>query len=259
MQQVLPRATFHGRYGVTPWRSLSGFGDAASTAKAVQIGGSMGASTATAVLASLTAHGGTVLGLTSAAVPVIGAALAGATMLVQYLIANSGCGQTCIVTSQWANQAADALQQVKDAYFALPTPRTETQKAVAVANFYTIWNKLKELCGQPGTGDAGVRCISDRQAGACTWRQAYAPVHPGDPEIGECWNWHNGYLKAIQDDPTVPDPTPASEVSDVVTSAGDAVSQVGQSLSRAFGGVSPWLLIGGGLLAMAALSGGSKS
>ena len=36
------------------------------------------------------------MGITSAAVPVIGAALVGATMLVSYLIRNSGCGVTCV-------------------------------------------------------------------------------------------------------------------------------------------------------------------
>ena len=184
-----------------------GMGDAASTARTVQVGGSIAASGATAVLGSLTANGGMVLGLTSAAVPVIGAALMGATMLVQYLVANSGCGQTCIVTSQWANQAGAALQQVMDSYFALPAPRTQAQQAVAIANFQTIWNTLQQQCGQPGTGNAGVRCITDRQAGACTWKQKYAPTYAGQPNIGECWNWFNGYLKPIQDDPVVPDTT----------------------------------------------------
>ena len=184
-----------------------GMGDAAWTARTVQVSGSIAASGATAVLGSLTANGGTVLGLTSAAVPVIGAALMGATMLVQYLVANSGCGQTCIVTSQWANQAAAALQQVMDSYFALPSPRTQAQQAVAIANFQTIWNTLQQQCGQPGTGNAGVRCITDRQAGACTWKQKYAPTYPGQPNIGECWDWFNGYLAPIQQDPVVPDST----------------------------------------------------
>jgi hypothetical protein len=44
----------------------------------------------------------------------LGPVLAGVTLLVQSLIANSGCGQTCIETSQWANQAAAALQKIAD-------------------------------------------------------------------------------------------------------------------------------------------------
>lgn len=207
--------------------------------KNVQIGGSVVAATATALAGSLAAAGG-VVGISAAAltaaVPFIGPALMGATLLVQYLVANSGCGQTCIVTSQWANQAADALQQVMDGYFALPAPRTVTQKALAVANFQTIWKQLQQACGQPGTGDAGKRCISDRQSGACTWRQKFAPVYPGQPAIGECWNWWNGFLKPIQDDPVVPDPTVSSELQSVFGGS----SSVGGSSS-----LMPLLLIGG--------------
>lgn len=230
-----------------------GLGTAASAAQQVQIGGTVVASGAAAVLGSIAASGGSVLGLTgaalSAAVPIIGAALATATMLVQYLVANSGCGQTCIETSSWANQAAAALQQVLDGYFALPAPRTVTQQALAVANFNTIWAQLQAACGQPGTGNAGVRCISDRQAGACTWKQKYAPVYPGEPNIGECWNWFNGYLGPIQQDPVVPDPVPT--VADLASSAASSVSS---SLETLFGGSTvaggsssmlPILIIGG--------------
>src|SRR5208283_4217665 len=110
-----------------------GMGTAAQTAQEVQVGGTVLASGATAILGSIAASGGSVLGLTgaalSAAVPIVGAALAGVTMIVQQLIANSGCGQTCIETSSWANQAAAALQKNLDAYFALPAPRTQSQQA----------------------------------------------------------------------------------------------------------------------------------
>jgi hypothetical protein len=219
----------------------SGLGDAASASRNVQVIGSTAAGTATGILATLTAGGGTVLGITAAAVPIIGAGLAAATMLVQYLVANSGCGQTCVVTSQWANQAAQALQQVLDSYFALPAPRTDAQKAVAVANFNTIWQTLQQQCGQPGTGDAGKRCISDRQAGACTWKQKYAPVYPGEPAIGECWNWFNGYLQPIQQDVTVPDP--------VDSAVNSAVSSVESIFSGGSSDLMPLLVIGG-LLAL---------
>jgi hypothetical protein len=221
-----------------------GLGTATQTAQEVQIGGSVAASGASAILGSIAASGGGVLGLTgaalSAAIPIVGAALAAATLVVQYLVANSGCGQTCIETSSWANQAAAALQKVMDAYFALPAPRTQSQQALAIANFNTIWAQLQQACGQPGTGNAGVRCISDRQAGACTWKQAYAPVYPGEPNIGECWNWFNGYLGPIQQDPVVPD-TVTSDLS-------SAASSVSGSIESLFGGsgssLVPILLIG---------------
>ncbi len=207
--------------------TYSGLGDAVSASRTVQIGGTVGAGIATGIIGSIAASGGSILGIAaSSLVPVVGPALAAATMLIQSLVANSGCGQTCVVTSSWANQAAAALQQVKDAYFALPAPRTDAQKAVALANGQDIWRALEQQCSQPGTGDAGKRCISDRQAGACTWRQKYAPVHPGDPEIGECWNWDNGYFAAIRQDPTVPDSvaTSASSAVDSIFGAGSAES-----------------------------------
>jgi hypothetical protein len=164
-----------------------------------------------------------------------------ATLLVQYLVANSGCGQTCIETSEWANQAAAALQQVMDGYFALPAPRTKTQQALALANFDTIWSQLQAACGQSGTGNAGVRCISDRQRGACTWRQNKTPGYPNEPAIGECWNWFNGYRDVIaKDSPVVADPTITTSVSGEIA-----------SLEAASGGSLLPLLMMGGLVALA--------
>lgn len=220
-----------------------GLGDATTAAQQVQLGGTIASGTASAILGSLTAGGATtVLGITAAAVPVIGAALVGVTLLVSYLVKNSGCGQTCIETSSWANQAAAALQKNLDAYFALPAPRTQAQKAVALANFDVIWQQLVTACGQPGTGNAGVRCISDRQAGACVWKQKYAPVYPGEPEIGACWNWWNGYRDPIAADAVVPD-TVQSDVSALTSSVSGSIDSVfgaGSSSS-----LLPLLLIGG--------------
>ena len=218
-----------------------GMGTAAQTAQTVQVAGSAAASTATAILGSLTSGGATaILGITSAAVPVIGAALMAAVSIVQVLIANSGCGQTCIETSQWANQAAAALQKVLDAYFALPAPRTQAQQATAEAAFMGIWNTLVAQCGQAGTGNAGVRCISDRQQGACTWKQAYAPVYPGEPAIGACWNWWNGYLGPIQQDPVVPDTADT-----LISSAASSVSGTLDSLFSGSGSSLAALLVAG--------------
>lgn len=202
-------------------RFTRGLGDAVSTSRNISIGGSLGASAASAVLGSIAASGGTVLGIAaSSLIPVVGPIIAGLTMGIQALVANSGCGPTCVITSQWANQAAAKLQELKDAYFALPAPRTDAQKAVVMANMNTVLQALKQNCSQPGTGDAGVRCISDRQAWACTWKQKYAPTYPGDPAIGECWNWDNGYFNAIRQDVTVP----------------DAETSVSDSIASVFGG-----------------------
>lgn len=178
-----------------------------------------------AATAAATGVPAAILGMTPAlAVPVIGAAIVGATLVVTLLIKNSGCGQTCVVTSQWANQAADALQQNLDAYRAT-VPHTSATQGVALANFDAIWAALQQQCGQPGTGDAGKRCISDRQRGACTWKDA-----------GQCWDWFKGYRDPIANDSVVPDPS--------------ITSQVSGSIDAIFGGASgmnllPLLVIGG--------------
>ncbi len=182
-----------------------GMGDTQPYVQGVQIGTSV----ATPVIGGIVAaHAASVAAATGApaliaglspalAVPIIGAALLGVTILAVALIKNSGCGQTCIVTSQWANQAADLLQKNLDAYFALPAPRTKAQQGVALANFDAIWAALVAQCGQESVGDAGKRCISDRQRGACTWKNN-----------GQCWDWWIGYRDPLSNDATVSDTTP---------------------------------------------------
>lgn len=215
-----------------PYRPYRGMGDAASDARIVQsVSGVVGGP----VIGILAAHAATVAAATGGtatlagmslgvAVPVIGAALVGATMLAVYLIQNSGCGQTCIITSQWANKAEDLLKQNLAAYFALPAPRPQSAQKVALANFDAIWATLQAQCGQEGTGNAGVRCITDRQAGACKWRSA----------DGQCFNWFIAYRDSIQNDPAVPD--------SITTAAPGSVD----SLLGGSGGSSlaPLLLIG---------------
>jgi hypothetical protein len=200
-----------------------GMGDAASTGRIVGTVGNLASGAVPGILAAhaasvaaaagLPATSASVLGMSlGVAVPVIGAALVGATMLAGYLISNSGCGQTCIVTSQWANQAEDALKRNLAAYMALPSPRTPAQQQVALANFDAIWGTLQQQCGQPSVGNAGVRCISDRQAGACKWRDS----------SGQCFNWFSGYRDPIANDPVV-SPAPLSlpgSVSDFTSTLG---------------------------------------
>ncbi len=219
-----PRLATAEYWGIPAERTpvfMMGWGDVQSDVKGVQIGSSLATPAITGILAAhaastaaATGASASILGLAPAlAVPLIGAALLGATILVTELIKNSGCGQTCVVTSQWANQAAAALQQNSDAYFALPAPRTKAQQGVALANFDAIWKALQQQCGQPGTGDAGKRCISDRERGACTWHQTKSGGHPGEPAIGECWNWFNGYRDPIANDSAVANDSPLDAVS----------------------------------------------
>jgi hypothetical protein len=154
--------------------------------------------------------------ISTSAIPVIGPAIAVAALVATLLIKNSGCGATCIQTSQWANQAANALQQNLDAYFALPIPRAQSNQALALQTFDQIWAQLVKSCGDPQWGNAGKRCISDRQAGACKWKQDKTGGYPGEPAMGECWNWFNGYRDPIANDPNVVPDTMATTVSGTV-------------------------------------------
>jgi len=196
-----------------------GMGDAAQTVGAVSglgtpiLTGALAAHTASATAAGAS---GLILGMAPAvAIPIIGAALVGATMAITYLIRNSGCGQTCVVTSQWADQAEKLLKQNLDAYMALPTPRPRSANNTALSNFNVIWARLEQMCSDPATGDAGKRCISDRERGACKWRDA----------SGQCWNWFLGYYDPIANDTNVVEDSISAQASDAVSSVVSAAQK----------------------------------
>jgi hypothetical protein len=135
----------------------------------------------------------------------------------------NGCGSTCEVTSTWANQVEAALQQNIAAYFALPTPRSTTDQAAAIANFNAGWNALVQECNNPSLGSAGQACITNREAGACHWTQPASSVPPwGSPAAGECWNWFSGYLYPIQQDEDVVAPS-AGSPSTALTTANESL------------------------------------
>lgn len=217
-----PGARFAGRPGLGDAAQIVG---ATSSIGTPVLTGALAAHAAST--AAATGSAATILGMSPAlAVPIIGAAIVGITMGIIALL-RSGCGQTCIITSQWANQAEPLLAQNIQAYFSLPAPRTRQQQQMALNNFEVVWAKLQELCGQPGTGDAGVRCITDRQAGACKWKQTSdSPLlqYPGEPQPGQCWNWFSGYRDPIANDPVVDDAQAA------LSSVGSTVSSVVNSL-----------------------------
>jgi hypothetical protein len=176
--------------------------------------------------------------------------VAGAAAIIGLLAAfgvGSGCGQSCVLSTQYANQAEAALAQNIQAYFSIPAPRTPAQQQAAESLFTQVWNDLEQQCSNPSLGAPGQRCISDRQSGACTWKQTTtSPLLsiPGEPQPGECWNWWSGYHDPIVNDPDV---AAASVSSDVTTAADSALASVGVSSSLA-----P-LVIGAGLLFLLAV------
>lgn len=151
--------------------------------------------------------------ISAAAVPFIGPAIAGVTLAIEAIL-NSGCGQTCVETSSWANQAEALLQQNIAQYFATPAPRAQSLQSLAEQNYNSIWQQLVTNCSQADLGTAGQNCIADREEGACHYTQtATVPPYPNSPAYGACWNWYNAYYLPIAEDPdVVPDSqaTPAS-------------------------------------------------
>ena len=176
----------------------------------------------------IAASGATVLAaapFTGPAAPFV--AIAGAiTEFLGVMGVGSGCGQTCVLSTQYANQAEALLQQNIAAYFAIPSPRPLSAQTAALANFQTIWNDFVAQCNNPAVGKQGQTAISERQGGSCAWKQPASSVPPwGVPAAGACWNWWAGYHDPIASDQTYDDSASAS----VSAAASSAVSSLGVS------------------------------
>ena len=229
---------------------LSGLGDITAqqitsiTSTGVQIAGTSqsGAPVSTKILASVGGALSSAIPFSGPAAPFVAIA-AGVVELLAVLGVGSGCGQTCVLSTQYANKAGSLIDQNLAAYFSIPPPRLKSQQQTALLIFDTIWNDLVQQCSNPALGDAGKRCITDRQAGACKWTQTGQPMYPGQPTLGQCFNWFNNGRDPIANDPNViPDPI----IPDSVTSAISSIAPAGSSI---------WLYGGAALLAVALLSG----
>ena len=184
----------------------------------------------------------------AAAIPFAGIAVALFELLSNVFGLGSGCGQTCVMTTQIVNKLEPYLQQNVDAY--MSGGHTQSEQATALALFDNVWAAVQQGCSSgalQGTG-AGQRCVTDRQSGACVWKSSafgwingqFVPSGPNGSG-SQCWNWFSGYRDPIANDPTVrPDPSP--------------LSTVGSELSSVFGASgmpSTPLLVAAGLLAAA--------
>lgn len=149
----------------------------------------------------------------------------------------SGCGQKCVLSTSYANKAETTFRQNCDTYFGLASPRTVSQQEAALTIFDAIWLDLTQQCGQASLGDPGKRCISDRQSGACKWKQTADSPWPGGPKVGECWNWFNAYRDPIANDPVVADT--------VASTASSAVSTLASDLGISSTSLVPLLLVAG--------------
>lgn len=166
-------------------------------------GASTGAQVAIALGGTTKANiiGGIAAGLiASAPIPVVGPILAGiGAVMGPIAVMFKGCGQTCIQSSNFANQASSALDQLRAQYFAQPVHYESVQQATmqAVEN---ILNWLNQACGSPALGPAGQKCISERLV-----RGGTAPWCPNPGNTG-CDYWTTYYDPVAHDTSVVPDP-----------------------------------------------------
>lgn len=204
-------------------------------------GASTGASIATA-LAIGGAAGGPIGAAVGAAVGIIGTLI---TNLFQPNVQK-------IQASNDANQIEPILQQNVANWFSIPTnQRYASVQAAALNVFNQAWAQYVSLV-TPLLNKAP-NSITDRQQGACHFHTAqpcgwqgntFVSCGPNVSNGGYCWNWWVGYHDPIANDPNVQPDSAASSASSSSSSAAGDVSVAGVS-------ISPYLLVGAGLLALA--------
>jgi len=144
------------------------------------------------------------------AAPFVAAALLAAPFVMKLVTRMvQGCGQSCTLTSDAANQIEAQLIQNLRAYE--NSGHTQAEQAAALQVFDAYWFTLAEYCGKPEfqSTRAGRACIEDRAAGSCKWKD----------DSGQCWNWFIGYRDPIANDQNVrPNATPASAAAELFNS-----------------------------------------
>lgn len=146
---------------------------------------------------------------------IVGGSIAAATAIATALESLfSGCGATCIQSTQFANQFGDLLSQNVHNYVSSPV-RTQSMQAAALKVFDNAWAQLVAACSNPALGTAGQNCIGDRQQGACKWKSSpggwvqssaggWTYTWAGPAGSGNaCWNYFVGMRDPIANDPDV--------------------------------------------------------
>lgn len=190
----------------------------------------------------------------------------------------SGCGQTCVLSSNEANQVQTALQNNLAAWNA--SQKTQTEQTAALANFDYAWSQLQQVCGNPSMGSAGQRCLSERERGGvshwcCTAPRCTANSGPYDscsvPSSSSCnggppcctgCDYFKVYRDPIANDPAVipdqhallPPGSTVGGVSTVPASASPSSFAGTVTVGSVQIPMSVLVLAGVGILALAVLS-----
>ena len=137
-------------------------GAASGTMLGISTAQQTGSAVAGGVSAGLMTTAGILAAIPGGQIPA--AVIAGAAALVAP-IANlfKGCGDTCVLTSQFANQVSDAVTQLNKNYWGAPVRTVSMQQATLQA-MNELWGYLVSHCQAVG-GQGGAQCIADRQRG----------------------------------------------------------------------------------------------
>lgn len=169
----------------------------------------------------------------------IGIAIAGIAAAIGSILSavgvGTGCGQPCIQATNIVNQIEPILQQNLDAY-----EKGTISQSQAQAYFNQLWQYVQQSCSViPGA--AGINCVSDRQDGACKWKQTGNPQYPGQPNMGDCFNWFNAYYYPLEN-PAV-NVTSGSLISSGNTTEGSSVGPTYGEMLMAGGLVAVGLMV----------------
>ncbi len=179
-----------------------------------------------------------------------------------------GCGQTCVLTSDEANQVQSALQQNLAAWNA--SQKTESEQQAALANFNYAWSQLEQVCSNPSMGAPGQRCISERQfGGVSAWCCSAPPCssmsaaeaavsscstpssescNGGPPCCTGCDYWKVYYYPIANDPDVISDDTATLPIGSTVGASTGTVSGTSLQGTVSVGGLSiptPVLLLAG--------------
>jgi hypothetical protein len=179
--------------------------------------------------------------------------------LVTGMIINvfSGCGNSCIQATHVVDKVeAEYLKPLLDKWQSMPVKYYSVQQAMLKV-FDDAWEQILRGCSDPALGDAGKRCISERQRGGTS---KWCP---------NC-NWFTLYRDPIANDPNVvPDPIPEEFMNSGNDGYGGGYDgpSTSTSTSNSFdinskvGGVPVWVItLGGiGMLLLSSSSGGRGS
>lgn len=135
--------------------------------------------------ASTTGAGSALLGAFGGPIGLaVTAGITGLTMLIGSIRKR---GQQKLKATEVVNYVEPYMQENVREYLATEN-RTSQLRDEAINNFYDLWTIVLQNCGDPALGEAGDRCISERQEGA-------------NPSWGD--NWFKRYLDPIRNDTNI--------------------------------------------------------